>query len=131
MNMYMYMYMYKYIYMYMHTRMHTYNMNIMYLSICPYNHEYICVYVCLYVGARHTHNHRIPPLMRYSVSKSVSHRVFLAEVGLRDRECPLVTASEKVSLCETECRKIIFILVKGAWVTGLVGQCVTECLYVP
>ena len=87
--------------------------------------------VCMFVCAPHTHNHRIPPPMNYSVSKSVSHRVFLAEVGLCDRECPLVTASEKVSLCETECRKIIFILVKGAWVTGLVGQCVTECLYVP
>jgi len=122
--------MYKYMYMYMHTHMHTYNMNIMYLSIHPSNHEYICVYVCLYVGAPHTHNHRIPPPMRYSVSKSVSHRVFLAEMGFCDHESPLVTASEKESLCETECRKIIFILVKGAWVTGFVGQFVTECLCV-
>jgi len=31
-----------------------------------------------------------------------------------------VTASEKVSLCETECRKMIFVLVKGAWVTSRV-----------
>jgi len=41
-------------------------------------------------------------------------------MGFCNYECSLVTASEKVSLCETECRKIICILVKGAWVTSRV-----------